>query len=177
MPELLLFITTSGIPGADDDKKSHWVPPSWDSLRCPQVLLVTVWPQADLSEEKKGVPGEFVTTEEPTGAGPFTPLPDEAAPWDALGHLWGQNTLGSKTSSQASHNLNNIQLYSWTEPGGYYSLMVTPPTAFKHSQDFAAAPSEQQITTLQTTPLSRALTDHTLQGMCQAQCTSQTHKP
>lgn len=54
--------------------------PSWDSPRCPWVLLVTLWSQADLSEGKKGDPGEAVTTEEPTGAGPFAPLPHEVAP-------------------------------------------------------------------------------------------------
>lgn len=61
--------------------------PSWDSPRCPLVLSVSGWPQADLSEEQKGVPGEVVPTEEPTGAGPFAPLPRVVAPWDALGHL------------------------------------------------------------------------------------------
>lgn len=43
---------------------------------------MTEWPQANLSEEKKEVLGEVVTTEEPTGAGHHEP-----APWDALGHL------------------------------------------------------------------------------------------
>lgn len=70
-----------------DAKKSHSVPPSGTAPGVPQVLLVTMWPQADLSEEKKGVPGEVVTTEEPTRAGTFTALPQEEAPWDALGHL------------------------------------------------------------------------------------------
>lgn len=42
-----------------------------------------------------------------------------------------QNTLGSKTNSQASHKLNKIQHYSWIEPDGYNFLMVTPPTVVR----------------------------------------------
>lgn len=83
LPEQLLFLTTSDIPGADRDTQCP-------QLGQPQVSLgavVTAWPQADLSEEQNGVPGEVVTTEEPARAGAFTPLPHEGAPWDALGHL------------------------------------------------------------------------------------------
>lgn len=77
-----------------------------------------------------------------------------------------QNTLGSKTNSQASHKLNKIQHYSWIEPDGYNFLMVTPPTVVRHRQDFVAAPCEQQNTTLQTQPHSAELLQTTHPQWC-----------
>lgn len=72
----------------------------------PQVslaALVTLWPQTDLSEEKKGAPGEVVTT----GAGPFAALPPEVAPWDALGHLQGQHR--TRWAQKTAHNPGKTQ--------------------------------------------------------------------
>lgn len=125
MLEQLLFITTSDIPGAGGCQGEPLSVPS-ASPRCPWVLLVTLWPQADLSEEKKGVPGEVVTT----GAGPFAALPREVAPWDALGHLQGQ--YRTHWAQKTAHNPGTTQpatiLVKHSTAHGLSLVVVTIPS-------------------------------------------------
>lgn len=63
LPEQLLLTQHLTFLEQIDAEKNHLVSPAGTAPGVPRVLSVSMWPQADLSQEQKGIPGEVVTTE------------------------------------------------------------------------------------------------------------------